>query len=119
MLSIKSLKYRIQVYQHVSGKAPYQEWASSLDKPVRARISARVARFEDGHFGDHKQLGDGVCEARFFIGPGYRVYFAIHGGQVILLLTGGDKSSQDKDVRNAKEFFKVYLEEVKDANKKS
>lgn len=57
---------------------------------MRARISARVARFEDGHFGDHKQLGD-----------------------------GGDKSSQDKDVKNAKEFFKAYLEEVKDANKKS
>jgi len=113
------VKYRIQVYQQDNGKAPYEEWAADLDKPVRARISARIARFEDGHFGDHKQLGDGVYEARFFIGPGYRVYFALHDGQLILLLTGGDKSSQDQDVRKAKGFFKAYLKEVINANKKS
>ena len=118
MVSIKSVKYRILVYQQSNGKAPYDEWAATLDKQVRARITARIARFEDGHFGDHKQLGDGVYEARFFIGPGYRVYFAIHKGELLLLLTAGDKSTQDKDVRKAKEFFKAYLE-VKDANKKS
>lgn len=92
---------------------------SSLDKPVRARISARVARFEDGHFGDHKPLGDGVVEARFFIGPGYRIYFAIHDGFIVLLLTGGDKSTQDKDIVKAKEFWGRYLEEEKNAKKKS
>ncbi len=118
MLSIKSVKYRIQVYLQTNGKAPYDVWVATLDKPVRARINARIARFEDGHFGDHKQLGDGVFEARFFFNSGYRVYFAIHQNQVILLLTGGDKATQTKDVERAKEFFKLYLE-VQGANKKS
>lgn len=84
---------------------------------MKVRIGARITRFEDGHFGDHKNLGDKVFEARIFIGPGYRVYFAIHKGEVILLLTGGDKSTQKKDVRKAKEFFKEYME-VQNANKK-
>jgi putative addiction module killer protein len=119
MLSIKSVKYRIKIYQQPSGKEPYTDWVSDLDKGIRARINARIARFEDGHFGDHKALGDGVTEARFFFGPGYRVYFAIHKGELILLLTGGDKSTQDADVRKAKEFFSSYLEGHKNANKKS
>lgn len=118
MLSIKSVRYRIQVYLQPNGKAPYDEWAASLDKQVRSRITARIARFEDGHFGDHKSVGDGVFEARFFFGSGYRVYYAIHQGQVILLLSGGDKATQGKDVDKAKEFFKLFLE-VQNANKKS
>ena len=90
---------------------------ADLDKAIRARINARIARFEDGHFGDHKALGDGVLEARFFFGAGYRVYFAIHNDQVVLLLTGGDKATQTSDVSKAKEFFKSFLE-VQNANKK-
>lgn len=112
------MKYRIQVYQQSNGNAPYEEWVVSLDKTMQARVNARIARFEDGYFGDHKLLGDGVYEARFFIGPGYRVYFSLHKSDIILLLTGGDKSTQNKDVKKAKAFFKTYLE-VKNANKKS
>ncbi|PWU18278.1 MAG: addiction module antitoxin RelB [Bdellovibrio sp.] len=85
---------------------------------MRSRVSARVARFEDGHFGDHKTLGAGIYEARIFVGPGYRVYFANHDGCVILLLRGGDKATQNKDVQQAKEFFKNYSE-VRNTNKKS
>jgi putative addiction module killer protein len=118
MLPIKPARYRIRVYQKSDGEAPYEEWIAGLDSPVRARISARVARFEEGHFGDYKFLGDGVYEARIFIGPGYRIYFALHGGELLLLLTGGDKSTQSRDVRMAKEFFKAYLE-VKNADEKS
>ncbi len=118
MLLIVLVKYHIKVYLQNNGRAPYSEWIESLDGSVRARIVARIARFEDGHFGDYKSVGDGVIEARFFFGSGYRIYFSIQNDQIILLLTGGDKSTQDKDVDKAKEFLKSYLE-VSNANKKS
>lgn len=118
MLFIKSMKYHIKVYLQDNGKSPYSEWVRGLDGAMRARVLARIARFEDGNFGDFKSVGDGVIEARFFFGPGYRVYFSIQGDQIILLLTGGDKSTQDGDVVKAKEFLKFYLE-VNNANKKS
>jgi putative addiction module killer protein len=76
MIFIKSVKYRIQVYLQTSGKAPFEEWAATLDKPLRSRITARISRFEDGHFGDHKSVGESVFEARFFFGSGYRVYYS-------------------------------------------
>ena len=79
--------------------------------------NARIARFEDGHFGDHKSVGDGVTEARFFFGPGYRVYFHISGDQIVLLLTGGDKATHTNDVETAKKFLISYLED-QNANKK-
>ncbi|MNJ93439.1 hypothetical protein D3C87_111200 [compost metagenome] len=117
MLPIKSMTYVIKTFHQENGKAPYSEWIKSLDGSIRARISARIARFEDGHFGDHKPVGDGVLEARFFFGPGYRVYFSIHGTEIILLLTGGDKDTQSDDIEKAKEFLKAYLED-QNANKK-
>jgi len=117
MIPIKSDVYSIKIFQMESGRAPFSIWLKGLDGSVRARISARIARFQDGHFGDHKPLSDGVYEARFFFGAGYRLYFAIIGAEIILLLTGGDKSSQVDDVILAKEFLKSYLEDVH-ANKK-
>jgi putative addiction module killer protein len=119
MISIKSARYVIKVYQGANNKAPYTEWVSGLDRGVRARINARVARFEDGHFGDFKSIGDGVIEARFFFGAAYRVYFTICGDELIILLIGGDKSTQGLDIRKAKEFLKLYLRGYKNANKKS
>ncbi len=74
-------------------------------------MSARIARFEDGHFGDYKSVGEGVLEARFFFGPGHRVYFSIVAREIILLLTGGDKSEQAEDVLLAKQFLRSFLEE--------
>ena len=118
MLSIKSMKYHIKIYLQENGKAPYSEWVKELDGSVRARINARIARFEDGHFGDYKSVGEGLLEARFFFGSGYRVYFSIQGDQIVLLLTGGDKSSQTNDVEQAKQYLKSYVED-KNANKKS
>lgn len=117
MIHIRSARYRIKTYLQENGTAPFTEWVQALDSSIRARINARIARFEDGHFGDHKSVGDGILEARFFFGAGYRVYFSISGDQIILLLTGGDKSTQPDDVKKAKEFLKSYLEDLH-ANKK-
>lgn len=117
MLPIKSMKYVIKTFLQENGKAPYSDWIKSLDGSIRARINARIARFEDGHFGDHKAVGDGVLEARFFFGPGHRVYFSIQATEIVLLLTGGDKATQVDDIEQAKEFLIAYLED-QNANKK-
>ena len=67
-------------------------------------------RFELGNLGDHKSVGNGVHEARLAFGPGYRLYFGRHGKLVVLLVLGGDKSSQARDIRTAKWYWVEYLE---------
>ena len=63
---------------------------------------------EQGHFGDCKSVGDGISELRFFFGSGYRVYLAEASCDIILLLTGGDKATQTKDIQKAKAYWKAY-----------
>jgi putative addiction module killer protein len=103
-------KYIVREYVRLDGASPFRLWLDTLQIGVQARIQARVARFEAGNQGDSKPVGDGVLEARFHFGPGYRLYFAIDGRTVIILLCGGDKGSQRADVRRAKEFWKDYQE---------
>ncbi len=117
MIPIKHSGYSVRIFHQENGRAPFAIWLKDLDGSIRVRINARIARFQDGQFGDHKSVGDGVVEARLFFGAGYRVYFSILGNEIILLLTGGDKSAQRKDVIVAKEFLKSYLEDMH-ANKK-
>jgi len=82
-----------------------------LDWKMQERILSRVGRLKRGQFGDFKSLGEGLYELRLFFGPGYRVYFGESGGKVILILSGGDKSTQKKDIHLAKEFWTIYLED--------
>jgi putative addiction module killer protein len=77
---------------------------------ARARVQARILRFEAGNLGDHKALGGGVWEARLDCGPGYRVYLAKAERTVVLLLVGGDKRSQGKDINQAKQYWAQYVE---------
>lgn len=82
--------------------ATYQKWQRKLkDQRVKALIAARVFRLANGLPGDVKPVGQGVSELRIHHGPGYRVYFYQRGSEVILLLCGGDKSSQQKDIETA------------------
>jgi putative addiction module killer protein len=90
------------------------DWPPTPERAsARARIQVRVLRFEAGNLGDHKAVGEGVWEARLDFGAGYRVYFAKAGRTVILLLVGGDKRSQAKDIAQAKLYWAQYREETK------
>ncbi|WP_295532073.1 type II toxin-antitoxin system RelE/ParE family toxin [Novosphingobium sp. Chol11] len=83
--------------------AEFVDWLLALrDVPARARIAKRIDRIAQGNFGDAKALGDGLSELRFAFGPGYRVYYTRRGDVVVILLCGGDKGSQDRDVERAK-----------------
>ena len=89
----------------------YAKWFSELqDRVARARIDIRIRRLSLGNAGDAKPVGDGVSELRVDYGPGYRIYFIQRGEVVIVLLAGGDKSTQDQDIRNAKVLAKDLKE---------
>jgi putative addiction module killer protein len=80
----------------------YREWINSLkDRVVRARIQVRVDRLVHGNPGQYRTLTDGVCELKIDVGPGYRVYYTGRRGVLIVLLAGGDKSTQARDVKTA------------------
>jgi putative addiction module killer protein len=80
----------------------FDEWFASLkDKRAATRIQVRIDRAEDGNFGDCSSVGEGVSEMRIHYGPGYRVYFVQRGIELVILLAGGNKSTQSKDIKTA------------------
>lgn len=90
----------------------FSSWLAALaDSRARARIQARIDRMADGNMGDAKPVGDGLSEARIDYGPGYRVYFMQQGQQLVVLLCGGDKSSQARDIKQAKQIAKAWKEQ--------
>lgn len=103
--------YEVLVFRNRSDDSPYLEWLDTLDWKTQERILARVARMKFRQFGDCKPLDGSIYELRVFFGPGYRVYFGQHRGKTILLLAGGDKSSQNRGIKKAKEYWKIYLED--------
>ena len=85
----------------------FRKWLTGLrDERARARILKRLERAAGGNLGDVAPVGEGVSEMRIFHGPGYRVYFVQRGSELILLLCGGDKSTQDSDIEQAKALAK-------------
>jgi putative addiction module killer protein len=98
------------IYETTDGNQPFRIWLKSLrDKTAIARIRSRLERVEQGNFGDSKPVGNGVCELRFTFGGGFRVYFGLDGDQILILLIGGDKSSQSKDIKLAQDYWLDYL----------
>ena len=88
------------------GRDPVQEWMRKLRDPIaKGQVMRRINRVETGNLGDHRFCRDGVWELRIDHGPGYRVYYAMTGGIVVLLLCGGDKGSQGADIERAIEYW--------------
>ena len=97
------------IYANEDSSEPFTDWLNTLkDKQVVKRIQTRILRIEQGNYGDYKSLKDGVLELRFMFGSGYRVYFAEDDDRLVLLLLGGDKSSQKQDIEQAKIYWKEY-----------
>jgi len=103
------MSFELQQYETAGGKVPFEEWILSLDAVTAARIDRRLRRIENGNFGDCKALKGGINELRMAFGPGYRAYYGIDGKTVVLLLTGGDKSTQKSDIAKAKRYWQDYL----------
>lgn len=99
----------VDLYATEDGKSPYQEWIRKLrDIHARAIIRRRIDRVKMGNFGDHKGVGEGVYELIIDFGPGYRVYYALDGDTVVILLCGGAKKSQSIDIQKAKQYWADY-----------
>ena len=106
------MPYRLEYYLDDNGDAPFTQWLYSLrDKVAVYRIRARLDRVQFGNFGTIKSVGGGVIEMKIDHGPGYRLYYAKSGKTVVLLLIGGDKSTQQKDIETAKAYWKRQKEE--------
>ena len=93
-------------YQREDGRIPFTEWLQGVrDKEAQARIRVRLRHVQAGNFGDSEPVGEGVIELRVHVGAGYRVYCGRHGKLVVVLLSGGDKSTQASDIKRAKELW--------------
>ncbi len=113
-----SLDYNINMkeiltYKTEDGKCPFDIWMNSLDNSMKVRVSKRIERVEEGNFGDYKKLDNDISELRLKFGSGYRIYYTEIDNIIIILLCGGDKSTQVKDIEKAKE----YLQDLKERNK--
>ncbi len=96
-------------YLTADEKNPFDDWLNSLcDRKAKSKIRARLDRVEDGNLGDYKSVGEGVFELRIDYASGYRIYFAQVGKIIILLLCGGDKSTQEQDINKAKKYWQDY-----------
>ncbi len=107
-------KYQFLYYVAENGKLPFRDWFESLnDFKAQAVIEARLARLCVGNFGKCESVGLGVFELKIYYGSGYRIYFAKADRQIILLLCGGGKSTQRKDIRKAHQYWTDYQEDRK------
>ena len=98
----------IKHYLSQDGRDIFMEWLMGLSIDMRSRILIRLERVALGNFGDHSSVGENVWELRFHFGSGYRIYYVHEGTKIVLLLAGGDKSTQRKDIQKAKELWKEY-----------
>ncbi|GHV76945.1 toxin, RelE family protein [Spirochaetia bacterium] len=93
----------------------YKKWLKKLkDREAIVRINTRVRRLADGNPGDVKPAGEGISEMRIDYGPGYRVYYKDTGKEIIILLCGGDKSTQQADIATAKEIAATYNQDIEE-----
>jgi putative addiction module killer protein len=98
----------IRYYLARDGRSPFEGWFASLDPVARAKMTVAIARLEQGNLSNVKGVGEGVLEYRINFGPGYRVYFGRDGEVLVILLTGGTKKRQQRDIAAAIEMWTDY-----------
>lgn len=103
---METYPYTIAYYLTEANKKPFKEWMDGLkDITARQKIRIRLDRVRLGNLGNNRAVGDGVFELKIDYGPGYRIYYALDAKTVVLLLLGGDKSTQGKDIEQAKRYW--------------
>ena len=102
------MSIEIRTYETSLGLCPFEEWFDTLTDGHANKIQSAVRRMSLGNFGDHKSVGSGVMERRLTVGPGYRIYFGRDGDDLVILLVGGTKRRQQKDIEKAKEYWEDY-----------
>ena len=108
---MESQAWSIDKYVTIDGLCPFDEWFETLQPAIQARVDVRLDRVNLGNFGDRKSLGEGIYELRLHFDGGYRIYYGISGKKIILLLMGGAKKTQNKDIKTARRYWKAYQEE--------
>jgi putative addiction module killer protein len=98
----------IRYYVAASGESPFVEWFAEQDVAASAKIVRALARIEQGNLSNVKSVGEGVLEYRIDFGPGYRIYFGREGETIIILLTGGTKKRQQRDIEAAHAYWRDY-----------
>lgn len=98
-------------------KSPYLAWENKLDTVARAAVRIRINRIRLGNFGDCGPVGDGLSELRIRLGPGYRIYFGKIKDTVVIILCGGDKRTQGRDIKKAKDCWQLYKDSLKKSGK--
>lgn len=112
------MEYTIQIYEKKDKKIPFHDWLWDQDQTVRNIIRRRIDRLSLGNFSNSKPIGGGVYEIVIDQGPGYRIYYAMIGVKIVLVMCVGDKRTQQKDIEKAKDYFKDYKVRGKDHGKK-
>jgi putative addiction module killer protein len=99
----------VKTYKDEYGNEPFIDWLKSIkDKTIQVRIRSRLMRIEQGNLGDHRSIGEGIYELKLHFGAGYRIYYGQVGDEIVLLLSGGDKSTQERDIQRARYYWHDY-----------
>jgi putative addiction module killer protein len=102
-----------------SGICPFERWYQGIkDKKARQSVATKLTLLQDATYNNFKSVGEGVFEVRIFLGPGYRIYFGFVGSKIVVLLAGGDKNSQDDDIKKARGLWKEYKDETEKHQRK-
>ena len=103
----------VREYLDGSGRSPFGRWFARLGSPAAARVTAALYRLEQGNTSNVKSVGKGVSEYRIDLGPGYRIYFGRHQQNIIILLGGGTKKGQQKDIQLAQVRWQAYKRQIR------
>ncbi len=104
---MKVQEHKIVLYKLNNGQVPFERWFNGLGSVFQQAVDARISRLMNGNLGDHRSLGGGLCELRINKGPGLRVYYGFAERQLVVLILGGNKGSQSRDIKKAR---RIWLE---------